>query len=173
MRSDCEFTSWIILTHGDDHRNVSLIFTQSWGCPSQTYQLYAGVRYLCHGGQLSNCSYYHDIGIWPFYLPFISGIFANLHGCQCQVPSPILESVSPSEMSSFRVCACSCNQFEAPLLSVNYHQPICHLPLWNCLAYNSSIRDQPYGRFRGICPWIMWFCYQMLNYRSQVCEWTY
>ena len=36
-----------------------------------------------------------------------------------------------------------------------------------------SARDRLYGRFRGICPWIMCVCYQMLNYRSQVCEWTY
>ena len=25
---------------------------------------------------------------------------------------------------------------------------------------------------RGICPWIMWFCYLMMNYKSQACEWT-
>ena len=34
-------------------------------------------------------------------------------------------------------------------------------------------KDWLLGPFRGICPWIMWFWNQILNYRSQICDWTY
>ena len=41
----------------------------------------------------------------------------------------------------------------------------------HCLNANMH-KDQSYGPLRGICPWIMWFCYLMMNYKSQACEWT-
>ena len=41
----------------------------------------------------------------------------------------------------------------------------------HCLSANMH-KDQPYGPLRGICSWIMWFCYLMMNYKSQACEWT-